>query len=226
MPSGPPECSRRACPATLDGACRSRSTSTEAHGAHLRDVDGNDYIDYVLGQGPMLLGHSAPEVVEAVTRQVALGQAYAGQHELEVDAAELVCDLVPCADLVRFNTVGSEAVIGAWRLARGATGRQKILKFEGHYHGWLDAALFSLHPPLERRGPAGRRPHAVPGTGGQQTSAAADLVIAPWNDTDAFAELMEQHGSEIAAVVMEPLLCNTGCIAPLPGFLEAVRRRM
>lgn len=194
-----------------------------AQGAHLVDVDGNTYTDYVLGQGPMLLGHSAPEVVEAVTRQVARGQAYAGQHELEVEAAELVQAMVPCADLVRFNTVGSEAVVGAWRLARGATGRRKILKFEGHYHGWLDAALFSVHPPVAEAGPR-RSPHVVPGTGGQQLSAAADLVVAPWNDEAAFSELMDRYGSDVAAVVLEPLLCNTGCIAAVPGFLESVRK--
>lgn len=193
-----------------------------ALGAHLTDVDGNDYVDYVLGQGPMILGHSAPEVVEAVTRQVARGQAYAGQHELEIEAAELVQAMVPGADLVRFNTVGSEAVIGAWRLARGFTGRQKILKFEGHYHGWLDAALWSLHPPVDAAGPA-QAPVPVAASGGQQASAAGDLVIAPWNDVAAFTALMSLHGSEIAAVVMEPLLCNTGCIAPEPDFLAAVR---
>lgn len=195
-----------------------------ALGAHLTDVDGNDYVDYVLGQGPMILGHSAPEVVEAVTRQVARGQAYAGQHPLEIEAAELVQAMVPGADLVRFNTVGSEAVIGAWRLARGLTGRQKILKFEGHYHGWLDAALWSLHPPVDAAGPR-EAPVAVAASGGQQASAAADLVLAPWNDLDAFTALLAAHRDEIAAVVMEPLLCNTGCIAPVPGFLEAVREQ-
>ena len=193
-----------------------------AQGSHLFDVDGNSYIDYVLGQGPMLLGHSASEVVEAVTRQVARGQAYAGQHLLEIEAAELVQAMVPCADLVRFNTVGSEAVIGAWRLARGATGRQKILKFEGHYHGWLDAALFSLHPAVSDAGPR-NAPFVVPGTGGQQRSSASDLVVASWNDAAGFSALMERHGAELAAVVLEPLLCNTGCISPAPGFLELVR---
>lgn len=193
-----------------------------ASGAHLWDVDGNQYIDYVLAQGPMVLGHSAPAVVDAVARQLQRGQAYSAQHALEVEAAELVCRLVPGAELVRFNTVGSEAVIGAWRIARGATGRQKILKFEGHYHGWLDAALWSLHPPVGEAGPASA-PVPVPGTGGQQRSAATDLVIAPWNDADALAALMAAHGHEIAAVVMEPVLCNTGCIPPVPGFLDTVR---
>lgn len=192
-----------------------------ASGAYLWDVDGKRYIDYVLGQGPMVLGHCPAPVVEAVTRQAARGMAYSAQHELEVQAAELLTELVPCAELVRFNTVGSEAVLGAWRVARGVTGRQRILKFEGHYHGWLDAALWSLHPALEAAGPA-RHPVPVPGTGGQQMSSATDLLIAPWNDIAAFRDLISEHGRETAAVVMEPVLCNTGCIEPDRDFLSEV----
>ncbi len=195
-----------------------------ASGAHLWDVDGNRFVDYVLGQGPMVLGHCPPEVVRAVADQAATGFAYAAQHELEVRAAELVQSLVPCADLVRFNTVGSEAVLGAWRIARGVTGRQRILKFEGHYHGWLDAALWSLHPDPSLAGPR-EHPVAVPGTGGQQLSSGGDLVLAPWNDLAAFEAVMDAHGHEVAAVVMEPVLCNTGCIEPVEGFLEGVMAR-
>lgn len=192
-----------------------------AEGAYLWDVDGRRYVDYVLGQGPMVLGHCPPALVSAVAVQAARGMAYAAQHELEVQAAELVTDLVPCAELVRFNTVGSEAVLGAWRVARGATGRQRILKFEGHYHGWLDAALWSLHPTVADAGPA-EAPVPVPGTGGQQLSSGGDLLIAPWNDAAAFRAIIERHGSEIAAVVMEPVLCNTGCIEPDRDFLAEV----
>lgn len=192
-----------------------------ASGAYLWDVDGRQYVDYVLGQGPMVLGHCPPEVVDAVAMQAARGMAYAAQHALEVDAAELVTTLVPCAELVRFNTVGSEAVLGAWRVARGVTGRQRILKFEGHYHGWLDAALWSLHPAVDKAGP-GNAPVPVPGTGGQQMSSGGDLIIAPWNDADAFRTLIDRHGPELAAVVMEPVLCNTGCIEPERDFLTEV----
>jgi glutamate-1-semialdehyde 2,1-aminomutase len=192
-----------------------------AKGAYLWDVDGRQYLDFVMGQGPMVLGHCAPEVVAAIQRQSERGLAYAAQHELEVVAAELLTSLVPCADLVRFNTVGSEAVLGAWRIARGATGRQRILKFEGHYHGWLDAALWSVHPDLKYAG-TNDSPVPVPGTGGQQLSSGSDLLIAPWNDLEAFGALMAEHGHEVAAVVMEPVLCNTGCIEPDPAFLAAV----
>ena len=192
-----------------------------ANGAYLWDVDGKRYVDFVLGQGPMVLGHCPAPVVRAVAQQAARGMAYSAQHELEVAAAELLTALVPCAELVRFNTVGSEAVLGAWRIARGATGRQRILKFEGHYHGWLDAALWSLHPAVSAAGPA-EQPVPVPGTGGQQLSSGGDLLIAPWNDIDAFRTLIADHGAEIAAVVMEPVLCNTGCIEPDREFLAEV----
>ncbi|HEY8474177.1 MAG TPA: aspartate aminotransferase family protein [Natronosporangium sp.] len=195
-----------------------------AYGSRLWDVDGNEYVDYVLGQGPLLFGHSHPAIIEAVSRQLARGQVYSAQHPLEVTVAELVCELVPCAELVRFNSVGSEAVQAAWRLARGLTGRPKVLKFEGHYHGWYDQALVSVHPPVTEAGPADR-PRPVPGSAGQLRSATDDLVIAPWNDLPAFERLLDEHAGEIAAVVLEPLLCNTGCIEPADGFLAAVRER-
>jgi glutamate-1-semialdehyde 2,1-aminomutase len=195
-----------------------------ARGSRLWDVDGNEYVDYVLGQGPLLFGHSHPVIVEAVTRQLSRGQIYSAQHALEVEVAELVCELVPCAELVRFNSVGSEAVQAAWRLARGLTGRTKVLKFEGHYHGWYDPAWFSVHPAPAEAGPADR-PRPVPGSLGQLGSAAAELIVAPWNDLPAFERILDEHAGEVAAVVMEPLLCNSGCIEPKDGFLAAVRER-
>ena len=163
-----------------------------AAGARLWDVDGNEYVDYVLGQGPLILGHSAPEVAAAVQAQAARGQAYSAQHEREVEVAETICRLVPCAERIRFNSVGSEAVHAAWRLARAYTGRPKILKFEGHYHGWLDSALYSVHPPLDQAGPADA-PVPVPGTRGQTPGGAEALVVAPWNDLDALDRLLERH---------------------------------
>lgn len=195
-----------------------------ARGSRIWDVDGNEYLDFVLGQGPLLFGHSHPRIVEAVTRQLSRGQIYSAQHAAEVEVAELVCELVPCAELVRFNSVGSEAVQAAWRLARGATGRDKVLKFEGHYHGWYDFASFSVHPSLDEAGPADR-PRPVPGTRGQLRSAADGLVVAPWNDLTAFDAILDEHAGEIAAVVMEPLLCNSGCIEPHAEFLRGVRER-
>ncbi|WP_198663931.1 aspartate aminotransferase family protein [Jiangella endophytica] len=193
-----------------------------ARGAYLYDVDGNRYIDYVLGQGPALLGHAAGPVVEAVAAQAGRGISYSAQHRDEVELAEALARVVPSAEKVRFNSVGSEAVHGALRLARGHTGRGKVVKFEGHYHGWLDPVLYSVHPPVDAAGPA-RRPQLVPGTGGQQLSSAADVLLAPWNDIEALTELMERHGDDVAAVIMEPVLCNTGVIMPVEGYLRAVR---
>ena len=192
-------------------------------GARIWDVDGNEYLDYVLGQGPLILGHSAPGIVAAVQAQAARGQAYSAQHEREVEVAETICAIVPCAERIRFNSVGSEAVHAAWRLARAYTGREKILKFEGHYHGWLDPALYSVHPPVDQAGPADS-PVPVAGTRGQTPGGADALVVAPWNDLAALGRLLERHEGQIAAVTLEPILCNTGCISPVPGYLEGVQQ--
>jgi glutamate-1-semialdehyde 2,1-aminomutase len=128
----------------------------------------------------------------------------------------------PCAERVRFNSVGSEAVHAAWRLARAFTGREKILKFEGHYHGWFDSALYSVSPTLAAAGPEAE-PMAVPGTKGQAHSTAGDLVIAPWNNLELLASILERHQGEVAAVTMEPVLCNSGCISPEPKYLAGVQ---
>ncbi|WP_283139481.1 aspartate aminotransferase family protein [Rhizohabitans arisaemae] len=194
-----------------------------AEGSRLWDVDGNVYIDYVLGQGPALLGHCPREVAEAVAAQAVRGMAYSAQHAAEVRVAERLCAMVPSAERVRFNTVGSEAVHAALRLARGYTGRSRVLKFEGHYHGWLDPVLYSVHPALDAAGPA-QAPRPVPGTAGQQPGHADDLIVCPWNDLAALRRTMEAHAGQLAAVIAEPILCNTGAIAPEPGYLEEVQR--
>ncbi|NED96777.1 aminotransferase class III-fold pyridoxal phosphate-dependent enzyme [Phytoactinopolyspora alkaliphila] len=194
-----------------------------ASGSRLWDVDGNSYIDYVLGQGPAILGHSPAALADAVAAQMRRGVTYSAQHLTEIEVAERLQSMVPCAELVRFNSVGSEAAHAALRLARGHTGRPKVVKFEGHYHGWFDPVLFSVHPPLDQAGPA-ERPVLVPGSGGQLPEQAADLVLAPWNDLEAFTAAIAQHRGEIAAVVMEPVLCNSGAITPDDAYLAAVRQ--
>jgi glutamate-1-semialdehyde 2,1-aminomutase len=195
---------------------------SHAAGSRMWDVDENEYIDYVLGQGPLILGHSYPAIINSVKAQLDRGQVYSAQHELEVEVAATVCRLVPCAERLRFNSVGSEAVHAAWRLARAFTGREKILKFEGHYHGWFDSTLYSVSPPLAAAGPV-EAPVAVPGTKGQARSTAGDLVIAPWNDLEMLAAILERHSGEVAAIMMEPILCNSGCISPQPGYLAGVQ---
>ena len=191
-------------------------------GAHLNDVDGNTYIDYVLANGPIILGHAPAPVLEAVGRTLSMGQLFAGQHELELELAPRPTETVPCAELVRFASSGSEAVQAALRLARAHTGRRRIVKFEGHYHGWLDNIFMSVAPSLNQAGPA-EAPVAVSHTPGQPESALGDVLVLPWNDLDRLAEAMRAQGDEIAGVIMEPILYNTGAILPLPGYLEGVR---
>ncbi|GAB3447335.1 aspartate aminotransferase family protein [Actinophytocola sediminis] len=192
-----------------------------ASGSRLWDVDGNEYLDYVLGQGPAILGHSPEVLADAVAAQLRRGVTYSAQHVTEIEVAERVRDMVPCAELVRFNSVGSEAVHGAIRLARGHTGRAKIVKFEGHYHGWLDPVLVSVHPPVEQAGPVDR-PRQVPGSAGIGTNP--DLLLTAWQDLDALTATISGHRGEIAAVIMEPVLCNTGVITPDADYLAAVRQ--
>jgi glutamate-1-semialdehyde 2,1-aminomutase len=191
-------------------------------GAHLEDVDGNQYIDYVLAWGPMILGYCHPAIVEALHRQAELPIDYGAQHELEFLVAEKIQSLLPCAELVQFTSSGSEAVQIAFRLARAVTGRHRILKFEGHYHGWVDGALISYKPSADQVGTYDS-PNVVLGSRGQAPNAGENFVVAPWNDLKALERLMDVHGGTIAAVAMEPVLCNSGCILPRPGYLEGVQ---
>jgi glutamate-1-semialdehyde 2,1-aminomutase len=191
-------------------------------GSHLWDVDGNEYIDYVLGRGPLFLGHTHPEVIEATCRQLQRGQIYAAQHELEFELSERICRIIPCADLVRFGISGSEAVHAALRLARAATGLQTIVKFEGQYHGWLDNILYSLSPdPIKAGGED--HPATLPESAGQFSGTESHVVVLPWNNLPALEQYLAQNAATIAAVITEPVMCNTAVIPPLPGYLEAMR---
>jgi glutamate-1-semialdehyde 2,1-aminomutase len=191
-------------------------------GSRLWDVDGNSAIDYAMANGPTILGHAPPTVLEAVKETLSMGQLFAGQTELELQLAERIVELVPCAELVRFASSGTEAIQAALRLVRAATGRKKIIKFEGHYHGWLDNVFVSVNPPLDQAGPV-ESPKTVPHTPGQAEGAFEDIIVLPWNDLDLFASVLDERGDEIAGVIMEPINCNTGSILPRPGYLEGVR---
>ena len=191
-------------------------------GSHLFDVDGNRYVDYVLGRGPLLLGHTHPEVIQAVCDQLRRGQIYAAQHEMEVELAERVVAAVPAAEQVRFGISGSEAVHAALRLARAYTGRQVVLKFEGHYHGWLDNILYSVSPGPNQAGDP-LHPIGLPESQGQFPADDSRVAVLPWNDVQAFEAYLEAHAHETAAVITEPVMCNTGVILPRPGYLEALR---
>jgi len=195
---------------------------TGGRGSRLTDADGNEYIDYVLAWGPMILGYARPALVEAVRQQAEGPHAYGQQHELEILVAEKIQQLVPCAQRVAFTSSGSEAVQLAMRLCRAYTGRNLILKFEGHYHGWVDSALIGYHPSEAELGPLDS-PGTVLGSRGQVPNAAGNVVVAPWNRLEILERILEAHPSRIAAVMMEPVLCNSGCLLPLPGYLEGVR---
>jgi glutamate-1-semialdehyde 2,1-aminomutase len=191
-------------------------------GSHLWDVDGNRYIDYVLGRGPLILGHTHPEVIEATCRQLHRGQIYAAQHEMEFELAERISRIVPCAEKVRFGISGSEAVHGALRLARAATGRETVIKFEGQYHGWLDNILYSLAPDPVRAGDP-HHPATVPETPGQFAGEQSHVVVLPWNNLEVLEEYLELNSDTVAAIITEPAMCNTAVIPPNPGYLESVR---
>lgn len=183
-----------------------------AQGAWLFDVDGNDYVDYLLGQGPTFLGHAPQPVLHAVEEACRRGMVYGAQHVLEVEAAELLCGLTGWPEMVRFGMTGTEMVQAALRLARAATGRRRFIRFEGHYHGWLDNVLLAPEPGA-----------TVPGSAGQPPEALAASIVVPWNDLEAVARVLEQRAGEVAAVLMEPMMLNAGAILPRPGYLEGVK---
>jgi glutamate-1-semialdehyde 2,1-aminomutase len=189
-------------------------------GPYLYDVDGNRLIDYYLGMGPMILGHKPQALVDAVKSQIDKGILFAGQTAIEAEAARLVCEMVPSAERMRFGSSGSEVDQAAIRLARAATGKRKIIKFEGHYHGWFDNVLWSTAPSVASAGPE-NAPIPVIGSKGQLPESADDLTVLPWNDL----EILEAHLRErdVAGVIMEAAMCNQGSIHPAAGYLEGVR---
>ena len=189
-------------------------------GPYLIDADGNRLIDYYCGMGATILGHTPPEVIAAVRAQVEKGIIYAGQTEIEFEAARMLCERIPSAERLRFASSGSEAAHAAVRIARAATGRRTVIKFEGHYHGWFDSILWSAAPPLNAAGPADA-PVPVPGSAGQDAADAEGLEVLGWNDLAAVEARLAR--GDVAALLMEPAMCNQGAIAPAPGYLEGVR---
>ncbi len=194
------------------------------NGSHVSDADGIDYVDYLMGLGPMLFGHRPPEITAAVVDAVQkIGTVFGLPYELEAIAAQKVCDAVPGVDMIRFASSGSEAVGTAVRLARAVTGRKYILRFEGMYHGWMDTVYWSNHPDPSTAGPADR-PVTVPAGRGMLPEMGESLIVLSWNDPDSVKQLMAERGDEIAAVITEPVMLNTGCILPEPGYLELLRQ--
>ncbi len=195
----------------------------EGSGSRLRDVDGHEYVDFLLGLGPMILGHRHPAVTQAVASAIGdLGTCFGLPYELEVEAARKVVAAVPGVEMVRFSNSGSEVVGTAVRLARAYTGRRLVIRFEGHYHGWQDTVYWSNHVDPAAAGPAAR-PRPVPSGPGVPAELADTLIVLSWNDPDSLAAVMTERGDEVAAVITEPAVFNTGCILPEPGYLELLR---
>ena len=218
-------------PAGVNSTARARFSGWDPYplfidhgsGAHLYDVDGNRYLDYLLGLGPMLLGHRPPRVTAAVIRAISeRGTVFALPTTDEMRLAREIIAAVPSIEQVRLCNTGTEAVIYALRLVRTFTGRQKIIRFEGMYHGFGDGVYWSKHPPLEVAGPD-ECPVPVPQGPGVPPAIAQQLIILPWNDIGALRAAIEREGDDIAAVLTEAVMCNTGCILPVPGYLEAMR---
>jgi glutamate-1-semialdehyde 2,1-aminomutase len=218
-------------PAGVNSTARARFSGWDPYplfiergsGSHLFDVDGNRYIDYLLGLGPMLLGHRPPKVTEAVIRAITeRGTVFALPTADEARLAQRITRAVPSVEQVRLCNTGTEAVIYALRLARTFTGRSKIIRFEGMYHGFGDGVYWSKHPDPDKAGPDAR-PVPVPQGPGLPAALAEQLIILPWNDVGALRAAIEREGDNIAAVLTEAVMCNTGCILPLPGYLEAMR---
>ncbi|MBI5090259.1 MAG: aminotransferase class III-fold pyridoxal phosphate-dependent enzyme, partial [Actinobacteria bacterium] len=191
-------------------------------GPYMFDVDGNRYIDYLLGYGPLVLGHAPKVITDAVIAQVERGSMFGASHELEPRVAEQLVDLVPSIEMVRFGSSGTEAVLAAMRLARAATGRRYIVKFEGQYHGWTDQVALSYAPPPDDAGPI-LRPTIVPSSEGVAPSVIDDTIVMGWNDLHAMELLFDELGDQIAGVVTEPICCNFGVIEPADGYLAGLR---
>ena len=193
-------------------------------GSRIYDVDGNEYIDWMMAFGALPLGHAHPEIVEAITEAATTGAHFATATPVELEVAELIQKIVPNAERVRFANTGTEAVMAATRLARGVTGRPKILKFEGHYHGWYDDLLISSNvlPPAALGLPSD--PVKFPDSSGLNRTALDDTIVVPWNNLQALKRAIENHPGQIAAIITEGIMANMGVIPPADGFLLGLQK--
>ncbi len=193
-------------------------------GAHVHDVDGNRYVDWMMAYGALPLGHAHPRVVAAINEAATSGTLFAAATEIEVEVAELIQGMVPCAERVRFANTGTEAAMAAIRLARGYTGKPRFIKFEGHYHGWYDDFMVNTHPhPLVSLGHR-HDPVKIADSSGLNRRALEDTIVVPWNDLQAVERAIDTYRGQIAAVITEGIMANMGVIPPEPGYLQGLRQ--
>lgn len=193
-------------------------------GSRVWDLDGNEYVDFMMSFGALIHGHVHPVLVSTVAEAMSEGSHFASATPAELEAAEKFCAMIPSTEAVRFTNSGTEATMLALRLARAHTGRTKFLKFEGHYHGWYDPYLLNAHShPPDQLGPRDA-PARIPDSAGIPDATFADVVLAPWNDESALGHVMRAHGRELAAVITEPIMANMGCIPPRDGYLQRLRQ--
>jgi Glutamate-1-semialdehyde aminotransferase len=195
---------------------------SRGQGCRLWDEDGNEYIDFQNGQGALLYGHAAKGLADAVYAQALLGTHWAAQSRLEIEVAERLTRMMPSVECVRFNNSATEVVNSAFRLARAHTGKPLILKFEGHYHGWGDEGLVGYGTPPDKWGPD-ERPASLHPSAGVIPEVLEKFVVARWNDPEHLRQRVEEFRGQIAAIIFEPVLCNTCCIEPVPGLIETIR---
>ncbi len=194
----------------------------KGQGSKVWDVDGNEYIDYLLSYGALILGHCHPKIIEAVKNQLSDATMMGTTTELEISAAKKVCEMVPCADLVKFCSTGTEATMNAIRIARAYTGRDKIVKFEGHYHGHHDYVLYSVVADPMLAG-LEHAPCKLPWFPGVPDEVAKTVILASWNNLSLLERTLKKDAKDIAAVIMEPIMANNSIIVPNDGYLEGVR---
>jgi glutamate-1-semialdehyde 2,1-aminomutase len=193
-----------------------------AEGCRVWDLDGREYIDLCTSHGATLLGHGDVRVRAAVEKALARGAACSYENEQQTELAQLLCEVVPCLETVRFTGSGTEATMHCLRLARAFTGRSKILKFEGNFHGYHDQVMFAIGTPVDRLGPESS-PTPFPGSTGMPPGLEENLVIVPYNRVDLLEAAFARHASELAAVLCEPVYYNAGCVVPTTPFLDALR---
>ena len=193
-------------------------------GSRLFDVDGNEYIDWMMGFGALPLGHAHPEIVQAMVEGASTGAHFATATDVEIEVAEILQKIIPNAERVRFANTGTEAMMAAIRLARGYTGRPKILKFEGHYHGWYDDVLVSSNVLPSTASGLRSDPVKIPDSSGLNRHALDDTIVVPWNDLALVERAIENHPGQIAAIITEGVMANMGVIPPADGFLPALQK--